>query len=356
MPPPLQDLSPRRIALIKPSSLGDLVHTLPVLTALRHRFPDAHLAWIVNDSFEPLLAGHPHLDATLPFPRSSGRAGVLSLVRHVGAFVGRLRREAFDLVIDLQGLLRSGLLSLASGATRRVGLDTSREGACFCYTDVVAVPKDRPIHAVDRLWCAAQALGAGDQPKEFLLPIDPDAAEWVEQQLRCLPRPWLVVAPGARWQTKRWPLEHFATLARRSQSVFGGAVVFVGSREDAPLADSVRARLTGGPSLNLAGRTTLPRLVAMLAQADAVLGNDTGPLHVAAALGKPIVAPYTCTQAALTGPFGQESRVVESKVWCAGSLRKRCSRLECMAELTPARLWPVLQEVMLTCHVHSRCA
>jgi heptosyltransferase-1 len=355
MPTPLHDLSPRRVALIKPSALGDLVHTLPVLTALRQRFPDAHLAWVVNDAYEPLLSGHPHLDSTIPFPRGSGRAGVLSLVSQVGAFVRRLRRESFDLVVDLQGLLRSGLLTRASGAPRRVGLDTSREGARYCYTDVVAVPKDRPIHAVDRLWRAAEALGAGDQPKQFVLPIDPAAAEWAEQQLQSLPRPWLMVAAGSRWQTKRWPAEHFATLARRSQSVFGGAVVFVGSREDSSLADSVRARLTG-PSLNLAGRTTLPQLVAMLDRADSLLGNDTGPLHVACALGRPVVAPYTCTQAALTGPFGQESRVVETKVWCAGSLRKRCSRLECMAELTPARLWPVLQEVLLSWHVHSRCA
>jgi lipopolysaccharide heptosyltransferase II len=279
----------------------------------------------------------------------------VSLVRHVGAFVGRLRREAFDLVVDLQGLLRSGLLTLASGAPRRVGLDTSREGARYCYTDVVAVPRDRPIHAVDRLWLAAEALGAGDQPKEFVLPTDPYAAAWAEQQFRGLARPWLMVAPGARWQTKRWPVEHFATLARRSQSVFGGSVVFVGAKEDSSLAEAVRSRLTG-PSLNLAGRTTLPQLVATLARADAMLSNDTGPLHVACALGRPVVSPYTCTQAALTGPFGQLSSVVETKVWCAGSLRKRCSRLECMAELTPARLWPVLQEVLLSWHVHSRCA
>jgi heptosyltransferase-1 len=355
MPAPLHELSPRRVALIKPSALGDLVHTLPVLSALRARFPDAHLAWVVNDVYEPFLAGHPHLDATIVFPRSRFRHGILPSVRAVAELVRRLRRESFDLVVDLQGLLRSGLLTLASGAPRRVGLDTAREGAAHFYTDVVSVPKDRPLHAVDRLWCAAQALGAGHQPKRFVLPVEPLAAEWAGQQLSGLPRPWLMVAAGARWQTKRWSVEHFATLARRSQSVFGGAVVFVGGRDENVLAESVRARLTG-PSLNLAGRTTLPQLVATLARADAMLSNDTGPLHVACALGRPVVAPYTCTQAALTGPYGQLERTVETKVWCAGSLRKRCSRMECMAELTPARLWPVLQEVLLSWHVQSRSA
>src|SRR5262249_44938305 len=146
--------------------------------------------------------------------------------------------EAFDLVVDLQGLLRSGLLALASGAPRRVGLATSREGAAHFYTDVIPVPAGPPIHAVDRPWCAAAALGAGGQPKQFVLPVAPLAAARAAEHLADLPRPWLMVAAGSRWQTKRWPVEHFATLARRAQSVFGGGVVFVGAKDEAALAES----------------------------------------------------------------------------------------------------------------------
>jgi lipopolysaccharide heptosyltransferase I len=353
--PPLHELTARRILLIKPSALGDIVHTLPVLSALRQRFPQAHIAWLVNRAYEPLLAGHPDLNATIPFDRNVARSGVLGAARATLALARRLRQERFDLVVDLQGLLRSGVMSLATGAARRVGLGCSREGARWFHTDVIPSPPRRAVHAVDRLWCAAEALGAGQYDKRFHVPVAPTAAAWASEQLAAYPRPWLMLAAGSRWLTKRWPTEHFAVLARRSQSVFGGSVVLVGAADEADLSRAVRRQLTG-PSLDLTGKTSLPQLAAVLARADVMLANDTGPLHLAVALGRPVVAPYTCTQVALTGPYGQAQRAVETRVWCSGSLCRHCSRLECMAELTPARLWPPLQEVLLSWHCRSRSA
>src|SRR5437588_2058537 len=115
-------MDPQRIALIKPSALGDVVHALPVLSALRRRFPAAHLTWVVNRAYEPLLAGHPDLDATLAFERSSRNTGPLDAALRYGRFLSLLRQQCFDLVIDLQGLFRSGVMALATGAPRRVGL------------------------------------------------------------------------------------------------------------------------------------------------------------------------------------------------------------------------------------------
>src|SRR5262245_16858641 len=132
---PLADYPARRIVLIKPSALGDVVHALPVLTALRRRFPAAHLAWVVNRTYEPLLRGHPDLDETIPFER--GRRGVWSALKYNAGFLAGLRRRRFDLVVDLQGLFRSGLMTLATGAARRVGLASAREGASWFYTDRV---------------------------------------------------------------------------------------------------------------------------------------------------------------------------------------------------------------------------
>jgi ADP-heptose:LPS heptosyltransferase len=170
-----------------------------------------------------------------------------------------------------------------------------------------------------------------------------------------LPRPWLALGVGARWVTKRWPAGHFAELARRAQAEFGGSAVFVGSADEAPLARQVAEQLSG-PALDLAGRTTLPQLAAVLALADAMLANDTGPLHLAAALGRPVVAPYTCTRVALHGPFGQSDGCAETAVHCAGSYVKRCGRLECMAELTPDRLWGALSARLSAWQRHSRSA
>jgi ADP-heptose:LPS heptosyltransferase len=160
-----------------------------------------------------------------------------------------------------------------------------------------------------------------------------------------LPRPWLALAVGARWVTKRWPPEHFAALAGRAQAEFGGAVLFVGAAEDTPLAQQTAARLRG-PWRDLTGRTTLPVLAALLARCDVMVSNDTGPLHLAAALGRPCVAPYTCTRAALHGPYGQ-SGGVETTVPCRGSYLTRCPHgLVCMSELTPDKLWPPLAQVL----------
>jgi ADP-heptose:LPS heptosyltransferase len=261
----------------------------------------------------------------------------------------------FDLIVDLQGLLRSGVMALASGAPRRVGLSTAREGAVHCYTDVVTVADFNTIHAVDRYWLIAQAFGMSDLPKRFHVPISEGDRQWTNDVLRDLPRPWLMVAAGSRWITKRWPPAHFAALLLRAHERFGGSPVFVGGREDVTISQEVTARLPG-PAADETGRTTLPRLAALLARADVVLANDTGPLHLAVALGRPIVAPYTCTRVLLNGPYGMEANAVETEVWCKGSYLQRCPRLDCMAELTPERLWPRLEEILLAWQESRRSA
>jgi lipopolysaccharide heptosyltransferase I len=357
---PLSEYPAQRIALIKPSALGDIVHSLPVLTALRRRYPEAHITWVVGRAYQSLLAGHPDLDAVLPFERLKVHTGPVRAVFSFWKLLHGLRTGQFDLVIDLQGLLRSGLISLATGAPRRVGLATSREGSARCYTDLIPVPggdrrRSSFLHAVDRYRLVTQALGGRAGPAEFRLPPFPEAAVWADAMLRECPRPWLVLGLGARWRTKRWPAEHFASLARRAQQRWGGTIVFVGSRDDAAAARQVAETLPG-PWRDLTGATTLPQLTALLRRADVMLANDTGPLHLAAALGRPVVAPYTCTRPELHGPFAARGGAVATQVWCAGSYRKRCRRLDCMTELTPERVWPVLEEVMQQWQKPSRTA
>jgi heptosyltransferase I len=352
---PLRDFPARRIALIKPSALGDIVHSLPVLTALRHRYPQAHITWVVNRSYDPLLRGHPDLNATLPFDRGVARHGWKPALATFGQFLQEFRRHRFDLVIDLQGLLRTGIMAAASGARRRVGLSSSREGAIWFYTDVIKVPDFDSIHAVDRYWLVADALGVGSLPKSFHVPIPETERAWVNSILQTCPRPWMMVGVGARWVTKRWMPEHFAVLVRQAQEKFGGTVVLVGGPEERSLAHRVAGQLSG-PVRDLAGETTLAQLAALLDRADVMVANDTGPLHLAVALGRPVVAPYTCTRALLTGPYGFPAHAVETTIWCRGSYLKKCARLECMTELTPARLWPVLQEILLVWESNRRSA
>jgi len=342
---PLHDYPARRIALIKPSSLGDVVHSLPVLTAIRARYPKATVAWVINRDLEPLIMGHPDLDYTLPFDREACRGGLLQAATTYRRFFRKLRRQNFDLVVDLQGLLRSGLMTAACRARRRVGLSSAREGAGWFYTDVVSVPQPSALHAVDRYWLIAKALGVGDACKNFHLPIAESDRRWAAQLLCDCPRPWLALAVGARWETKRWPIDHFAALAHGAQSMFGGTVLFIGGPGESRLAQGVAMRLWGEVR-DLTGQTTLGQLTALLSCADVLLANDSGPLHLAAALGRPVVAPYTCTKIRLHGPYGAEEGAVEARIWCQGSYLKRCQRLDCMSALTSNHLWPNLHAIL----------
>ncbi len=344
---PLSEYSAERIVLIKPSALGDIVHALPVLTALRRRYPRAHISWVVNRGYAPLLQGHRDLDEVLPYDRHVAQRGWRAAAQSWSAFLRQLRQRRFDLAIDLQGLFRTGIMMLTTRAPRRVGLGTAREGAAWTYTDVLPVADINTIHAVDRYWRAAEALGVGDGPKEFHLPVTDEARNWAETVTNGYPRPWLMLGPGARWMTKRWPPEYFAALARRAGERFGATVFLVGGDDERAAASAVRQRLRGS-SRDLTGQTTLPQLAALLQRADVMLANDTGPLHLAAALGRPVVAPYTCTTVRRCGPYGWQENAVETSVSCGGSFIKRCSHRTCMDELTPDRLWPALSQALRT--------
>ena len=334
----------QRIALIKPSALGDIVHALPVLSALRQQYPQSHITWVVNRGFEALLTGHPHLDATLAFERGLFRQGVGRALKYSIEFANRLRRNRFDLVVDLQGLLRTGLMCAATGAPRKIGFANAREGAARFYTERVEVPDAMSIHAVDRYWRIVEHLHAGGD-KQFIVSVSKFETDVVCTLFKDLPRPWVAVAVGAKWVTKRWPPTSFGVLLARMQRAFGGTVLFVGTGEDR--ADSLTAvQSLAGPWRDLTGTTTLPRLAAVLSLCDAMVANDTGPLHLAAALGVPCVAPYTCTKTALHGPYHQNGGV-ETRVACGGSYLKHCpNTFECFTELTPARLWPTLEGVL----------
>ena len=340
----LRALEPRRVCLIKPSALGDVVHALPVLASLRDHWPSTRFSWVINRGLVGLVDGHPALDEVIPFDRDVVGASPRDIA-NLGRFLLGLRRRGFDLAIDLQGLLRSGLMTAATGARVRVGRADAREGAGRFYSHRI---DSTATHAVDRLLDVAAAFGADVACPRFVLPIIEADRQWARRTLEGLPRPLLVLNPGARWITKRWPPAHFAEIGRRAATLFGAGIAVVGAPEDRPSSSAIVRSLDahGIAALDLAGRTTLTALAAVASEADLVLSNDTGPLHLAVAAGAPVLAVFTCTDPRKTGPFGPDSRVVRSAVWCASSCVRRCDRLDCMVELTPDRVWPTVASML----------
>lgn len=334
----LDTLDPKSILVVKPSALGDICHSLPVLDFFHSRFPKAKISWVVVPPFAPLLAKHPAIDRLVLFERSASTKGGFALVSKTFALVRDLRSVQADLAIDLQGLLRSGLITLASGAPVRIGLGDSREGARWTYTHTVPIP-GQAVHAVERYWQVARALNGPETCGPMHLPIPKEDKDLALQLLVNLPKPWVILGPGSRWLTKRWLPSHFAEVGRRLRDQMGASIILVGSPDEAPVSAEINHAL-GQKALNLTGQTSLGVLAGLLSLADLVIANDTGPLHLAVAAGARVVSPFTCTSVAKTGPYGQLDNAVATTVDCRESFLRECPSMKCMNELTPDRLWP----------------
>jgi lipopolysaccharide heptosyltransferase I len=317
--------APTRILIIKPSALGDVVHTLPVLNLLRRRWPDAHVAWVVGGAFASLLEGHPQLDVVIRFERRRFARGWRDPGAAAGLlrFARDLRRGEFDLVIDLQGLLRSGWMTMRTRAPVRVGFSNARELAHLFYTHRVPVDSSEQ-HAVDRYLKLCEALGCGRTPVEFAFHLTDDDRRHVAAALGH-DRPFAVLLPGTNWPTKRWPVEHFAALVGPLRERFGLDSIVAGGADVAGIAGLI-PRAT-----NLVGKTTnLRQLVALLDRADLVIANDSGPMHIAAALGRPLVTVFGPTNPRRTGPYGRLDSVVRLDIPCSPCYSRRCSHQSCL--------------------------
>lgn len=306
-----------RICIIKPSALGDVIQATSVLGPLRRRFPRATITWVIKRSLQDLLRDHPQIDSLILFDDSGSWRGTFGALR-------QLRRARFDLTLDLQGLLRSGVMTWATGARLRVGLETSREGAHLSYNRVLT-GSGWELSAHDRMWRVAEACGAGQaQPPRLV--VSEEARRWAAAALSGLPGPLLAVGPGTRWATKQWPVENFAAVVGRVLGERGGSAVLVGSGDESPLTKQLQSieRRAGRTPLDLAGRTSLPRLAAVLAACDALLSNDSGAMHLAAAVGTPVTGVFTSTTPEISGPVGAERRLIATSAACAGCYKKKC--------------------------------
>ena len=327
----------RRILIVKPSALGDVVHALPFVELLRDRFPRAWIAWLIAPAFAPIVAGHPCVDEAIAFDRrrlargASGFADALGLGRSLGD-------RGFDLVIDLQGLLRSALLTYATNAAVRVGFAAAREGAPLAYTHRVPFGGTTERHAIERYLDVAEALGCGRGPVRYRFPVA--AADRAAVRAMTGDAPFAVLLPGTNWETKKWPIAHYATLATRIDRELELRVVVAGGDDVVGLARRVPN------AVDLSGRTTLPQLVALLERASLVVANDSGPMHIASALNRPLVTIFGPTNAVRTGPHGRSDTVICLDLVCSPCYARRCAHTTCMNALLPASVFAFARETL----------
>jgi lipopolysaccharide heptosyltransferase I len=315
--------APERILIVKPSAIGDIVHALPVLNLIRRRWPAAHISWLVTPACAALVEGHPQIDQVLCFDRkgmSRAWRSPIAALKLLGLH-DDMRSQNVDLVVDLQGLFRSGWFAGQTRSPLRVGFANAREFGWLFYTH--RVESSWEDHAVDRYLCIAEALGLDISRVEFHFAVnDRDRAE-----IRLLlsdSEPYAVLLPGANWDTKRWPPERFAALVEPIRERFGLRCVVAGGPGDCELA----AKIPGAQDLT--GKTNLRQLIALLEGAKLVIAGDTGPMHIAAALGKPLVTMYGPTDPILTGPFGRLDTVIRVDIPCSPCFSRKCSHQSCL--------------------------
>ncbi|MBA0915899.1 MAG: glycosyltransferase family 9 protein [Nitrospira sp.] len=335
----------RHILLIKPSSMGDIVHAMPTCAAIRRAYPKARLTWLVKREWAGLVERIEGVDRV--WPVEATLTGWLSQVPS-------LRAEHFDLVVDLQGLLRSAAIGWLSGSPLFVGFATGREGSPWFYSKSVPVPS-LEMHAVDRYLLVAKAVGASEPGiPEFHFRIPQSDHEEVDRLLLrsgVVPgTSWVVMNVSARWPTKRWPVESFAEVADRLQQEGYGSVVLIGGPDERAEVTAVRGKMKT-PAIDLTGATTVGLLPALLSKAALLITNDSGPMHIAAAVGSGVVGLFGPTSAVLTGPYGAGHHVLTGNVPCRPCFSRTCHNavpLECLRTVSPNQvleavraIWPL---------------
>lgn len=238
------------------------------------------------------------------------------------------------MVIDLQGLLRSGIITSATGSPVRIGFQEAREGSRVFYTHTVEGGKN--IHAVDRYLKIAIFLGC--DIAEISFPFPP-----LQSSSSFIPHPpsfgnYAVLVPGARWKTKRWPAEQFGHLA----SLLRIKTVIVGSKGDSDIADEI-VLLSDGKAVSFAGKTELTDLIHIMGKAQFVVSNDSGPMHIAAALGIPVIAIFGPTDPARTGPYGKGHTVIKSGASCAPCFKKTCDDVQCLKGISADEVFGIME-------------
>jgi len=322
-----------------PNWIGDAVMATPALGAIRETFPEAHVTVVANPLVAELFSFHPDCDQVIRFDKHSGQGGVGGFWR----FCHSLRSERFDLAILFQNAFEAALMAVLAGIPRRAGYRTDGRGLLLT-AGVPAIDKKHGLHHVDYYLQMLDQLGiaGGDGCLRLAL----TAEEEGRAAARLGTGPWIAVNPGASYgAAKRWIPEHFAAVADGLVTEFGVRVVLTGGPGEVEIGRDIERSMRTAP-LNLIARTSVRELMAILAHCRLVVTNDSGPMHIAAAFGVPIVAIFGPTDHTTTSPLAENCRIVRSAVDCAPCMLRECpTDHRCMTGVTAGEVLAAAREL-----------
>ena len=322
----------RKVLIVRLGSLGDIVHTIPAQQQLVRWQPQAEVHWLAEPLYASLLENVPGLHAVWTADTKKWRRSPAEMPA-AAALIGRLRRQGFDCALDFQGLLKSALLARLS-VPRVLGFssESAREAAAArFYTDAVAADDGSKRHVIEINLKLIEALGCPLEKATPLIPLNVPAGEieYVDRQLEALGVTGpVLINPGAGWVTKLWPAAHYAGLLKRIQRELGLPVVVTYGPGEEQLVRTMRAALPSGSLMTFS--TSLLQLAALCRRARLMIAGDTGPLHLAVALGCPSVAVLGPTSPWRNGPFNPADLVVKRYLPCSDSYKRTCDEFICM--------------------------
>ncbi len=333
------------IMVIKLSAIGDVIHALPVSHAIKETFPNSKLTWVVEPPAYDLLKNNPYIDRLILFEKKKFKS-LGGFLKNIPSFSSVIKEVKYDAVLDLQGLGKSAAIAYLSNAPLKLGCPNMRELSNWISKPVCGANQDG--HIVERYLDVARALGCKVNKVVFPIEITEAEAELTtriaEHAGMKLQNPYVILAVGANWANKRWPTMHYAKLVDWLYGQQVIPVVIGGGAVDARLVAEITAKAEI-PPIDLVGKTTLKQLSYLIKHAKALVGGDTGPMHLAAGLGKSVVALMGPTDTNRNGPYGQPQNAIEINAECKHCWKRKCELdKDCLAAITVAQVEEKLKE------------
>ncbi len=321
----------KRILIIRLSAIGDVIHTLPCLNALRRQFPEAYIAWVVEDFVSDLVKDHPQLDEVFIIPKKKWRRFKPStLTSEMLPFIKTLRSKKFDVSIDFQGLTKSSVLGYLSGAKMRLGFagKDGRELSRF-FNNTLILPPPSARHVVKRNYSLLRGLGIENSPSDAVIPMDDESVKYSEDFLKEHNpdgAPLIAIQVCAGWETKELPVDTVVELSVRLEKELGHRALFLwGPGEESSIKRVVKTVQERGGTPLIAPPTSLRQLAALIKECRLMIGGDTGPLHMAAVLDVPVVSIFGGSDAARNAPYTDRQYIIQrTDLPCVPCWKTRC--------------------------------